>query len=410
MTIVEATMTELNEIPELDELSDNTDEFRLVMREFAETVVRPRVLANDQADAEDFDWDLVRAGHRFGLFRLIVPKEFGGLGCGVLGVAIMMEELAAVDAATALMFGSTMLGQAPVLLSNDRQLQSRFLPLFSGDEPVIACNAITEDQAGCDLLIPEFAEHARDVMTARKDGDHYVLSGRKRFINNAKVSTFGSVYANLEGHDAAHGLTAFMVSLDTEGVERGPVADKMGYRACLGSELIFRDVRVPAENVVGGEGAGVLINVAQMNMARATVAALSTGVARGAFELAKQWCADRIQGGVPLHRHQFSARKLAEMAAKVDASRLLYLDAASLADNELPVPAYKPAVAKLFADQVAIEVATEAMSLMGARGYIREFGMEKYVRESFGARIYEGTPEVLALVITDALYAEDDDF
>ncbi|MEU6561299.1 acyl-CoA dehydrogenase family protein [Nocardia nova] len=397
-------------LSDLREGAEDIDGLRQAIRDFADTVVRPRVLANDAAPAEEFDWELVRAGHALGLFRLVVPKEFGGLGHGVVGVAIMMEELAAVDAATALMFGSTMLGQVPVLLSNDPQLQSRFLPLFAGDEPVLACNAITEDEAGCDLLIPEFSGHAQNVMTARRDGDHYVLNGRKRFINNAIVSTFGSVYANLEGHEGADGLTAFMVDFDSEGVVRGPVADKMGYRACLGSELIFDDVRVPVENVVGGEGAGVIINVAQMNMARATVAALSTGIARGAFELAKDWCAERIQGGVPLYKHQFSARKLAEMASKVEASRLLYLDAAELADNEIPVPAYKPAVAKLFADRVAIEVATEAMSLMGARGYIREFGMEKFVRESFGARIYEGTPEVLALAITEALYSDDDDF
>ncbi|TLG08783.1 acyl-CoA dehydrogenase [Nocardia cyriacigeorgica] len=394
---------------ETESVSAELLEFRGRIREFAEEVVRPRALVNDQAPAEDFDWELVRAGHDLGLFRLVVPKEFGGLGYGVMGVAIMMEELAAVDAATALLFGSTMLGQVPVLLSNDPQLQSRFLPMFAGDEPVLACNAITEDVAGCDLLIPEYAGCAREVMTARRDGDHYVLNGRKRFINNAKVSTFGSVYATIEGVDPADGLTAFMVSFDSDGVQRGPVADKMGYRACLGSELLFHDVRVPAENVVGGEGAGVIINVAQMNMARATVAALSTGIARGAFELARNWCGERIQGGVPLYKHQFSARKLAEMASKVEASRLLYLDAAEVADNEIPVPAYKPAVAKLFADRIAIEVATEAMSLMGARGYIREFGMEKLVRESFGARIYEGTPEVLALAITESLYADDDD-
>jgi len=126
--------------------------------------------------------------------------------------------------------------------------------------------------------------------------------------------------------------------------------------------------------------------------------------------MAVEWCRERVQGGVPLWQHQFSARKLAEMTAKVDAARMLYLKAAYLADNTVPAPAYEPAVAKLFADRIAIEVATEAMGLMGARGYIRDWGMEKYLREALGARIYEGTPEVLALAITESLYAEDDDF
>jgi alkylation response protein AidB-like acyl-CoA dehydrogenase len=182
----------------------------------------------------------------------------------------------------------------------------------------------------------------------------------------------------------------------------------MGYRACLGSELVFEDVRVPAENMIGGEGGGVYINVQQMNMARAAVAAISTGIAAGAFALAKDWAGERIQGGRELWRHQFSARKLAEMSAKIDASRLLYRKAAYITDNELPTPAYEPAVAKLFADRIAVEVAEEAMSLMGARGYLKEHGLERYLRNALGTRIYEGSPEVLALAVTDALYAEDD--
>ncbi|KOG88011.1 acyl-CoA dehydrogenase family protein [Streptomyces varsoviensis] len=383
-------------------------ELRARVREFVDKDVRPRVADNDRAPAEEFDWELVRLGHEAGLLRLVVPKEYGGLGLGVLGVAVALEEIAAACAGTALIFGATLLGQAPVLLSSDPRLQARFLPLFSGDNPVLACNAITEDQAGCDLLIPQNAEHATDVVQARRDGDSYLLTGRKRFITNARLAEFGSVYANIEGHPGATGLTAFIVPLDSPGVTRGPVADKLGYRACLGSELLFDNVRVPAENVVGGEGNGMLINIQQMNMARATVAAISTGVARGAFDLAKDWCAERVQGGVPLHQHQFTARKLAEMTSKVEAARLMYLKAAQAADTEIPAPAYEPATAKLFADQVAIEVAQEAMSLMGARGYLRENAMEKFVRESFGARIYEGTPEVLALAITEALYAEDD--
>jgi alkylation response protein AidB-like acyl-CoA dehydrogenase len=247
-------------------------------------------------------------------------------------------------------------------------------------------------------------------MRARRDGDHYVLDGAKKFITNGKVAHYATVFANIEGNPGASALTCFVVPLDSPGVELGEVADKMGYRACLGTEMTFTGVRVPAENVVGGEGGGVFINIQQMNMARAAVAAISTGVARGALDLAKQWCAERIQGGVPLHRHQFSARKLAEMSMKVDAARLLYLRAAQLADTEIPAPAYEPAVAKLFADQIAVEVAETAMSLMGARGYVRDWGMEKYLREALGARIYEGTPEVLALAITESLYAEDDDF
>lgn len=386
------------------------DTLRAVVRDFVDEHVRPVVARNDRARHDDFDWELVTKGHQLGLFRLVLPTEFGGLGLGIVGVSVAMEEIAAACAGTALIFGATLLGQAPVLLSGDPRLQSRFLPMFAGDEPVLACNAITEDAAGCDLLIPDNAIHAQDVVTARRDGDHYVLNGTKRFITNAMVATFGCVYANIEGKPGASGLTAFIVSLEADGVTRGPVADKLGYRACLGSTLTFDEVRVPAENVVAGEGHGMLINVQQMNMARATVAGLSTGVARAALDLARDWAGQRIQGGVPLWRHQFTARKLAEMAAKVEASRRLYLHAAEAADNAVPAPVLEPGLAKLFADRVAIEVATEAMGLMGARGYLRENGMEKIMRDALGARIYEGTPEVLALALTEAMYEADDDF
>ncbi|MEV1077634.1 acyl-CoA dehydrogenase family protein [Streptomyces sp. NPDC050211] len=391
-------------MPSLFQLPPEVEELRDEVREFARTVVKPRVLDNDLAPADDFDWETVRAGHELGLLRLTIPKEFGGRGMGVLGVAVAMEELASVCASTALIFGASLLGQTSVLFSGDQQLQARFLPPFLGDSPVLACNAITEEIAGCDLLIPEHTELAEDVMTARRSGDHFVLNGVKRFITNGKVAEWAAVFANIEGHPGATGLTVFIVPLDSEGVTRGAVADKMGYRACLGTTLTFEDVRVPEENIVFGEGGGWNYLTVQSNQARSIVAAISTGVARGAFEIAKEWAGERVQAGKPLYEHQFTARKLAEMSTKIEASRLLYLQAAHQADNMLPAPVYGPAVAKMFADRAAIEVSEEAMSIVGARGYCREYGVEKLVRESFGARIYEGTPEVLALAITGALY------
>lgn len=397
------------DLPSIPKVTAEVEALRDSVRSWARTRLAPEVRRLDEAPAEDFDWALVQEGHDLGLTRLVVPKQFGGLGYGEVGVAVALEELAAVDAGFALIYGATMLGQAPVLLSGDPRMQARFLPLFCGDDPVLACNAVTEDQAGCDLLIPESAPYARDVMQAHRDGDHYVLNGSKKFITNGKVATYATVFANLTGHPGASALTCFVVRLDRPGITLGAVADKMSYRSCLGTEMHFKDVVVHEEDLVGGEGGGLYVNLQQMNMARAAVAAISTGVARGALEQAVAWADDRVQGGVPLRQHQFTARKLAEMSAKVDAARLLYLRAAHLADNEIPAPAHEPAVAKLFADQIAIEVTTEAMGLMGARGYLRDHGMEKRLRDALGARIYEGTPEVLALAITQTLY-EDDEF
>ncbi|MEA2299963.1 MAG: hypothetical protein QOE44_498 [Solirubrobacteraceae bacterium] len=392
-----------------DDYPDEVRDVQVLVRDFAQREVAPRALELDAAPAEDFAWDVVQKGHDIGLTRALLPPEYGGLGIGVVGLALAHEELAAACPGVALIFGATMLGQAPLLLSGDPQLQARFLPLFSGDEPVLACNAVCEEDAGLDLVVPENFIHARNVTTIRRDGDEYVINGHKRVITNGKVAAFASVFANMEGAPGATALSCVMVSLDSPGVVRGPVADKMGYRACLGSELFFEDVRVPVENMVGGEGDGGAILVAQGNMARSSVAAISTGVARNAMERAVAWCGQRVQGGDLLYKHQMSARKLAEMTASIDAARLLYLHAANKVDNQLPAPEYEPAVAKFFADRVAIEVAGAALSLMGSRGYVRSYGLEKVLRDSYGARIYEGTPEALALAITNCLYREEDD-
>lgn len=403
-----STMTEIE--LNFDTLPPAVRDFQQLVRSYAREEVAPKALELDLAAADDFDWDLIQRGHELGLTRAIIPVEYGGLGLGVVGVAVAMEELAAACPGVALAFGATMLGQAPVLLSGDPHLQARFLTQFAGDRVVLACNGVAEEDAGTDLVIPENFKHARNVATARREGDSYILNGHKRFITNGKLAVFASIFATMEGTRPDEGLTCFMVPLDSEGVERGPVADKMGYRACLGTELFFRGVRVPAENLIGGEGEGAAINVAQGNMARSTVAAISTGIARSALEHALTWCDERIQGGAKLREHQFTAGKLASMAADVDAARLLYLRAANLVDNQLPAPEYEPAVAKLFADRIAIDVAGKAVALMGSRGFVRSYGVEKILRDSYGTRIFEGTPEALALAVTACLYRSDEDF
>lgn len=384
-------------------------EFHARVRDYARHEVAPLAVDLDLESHDSFAHDLVQSGHDLGLTRAMLPRDQGGLGIGVVGVCLALEEVAAACPGIALAFGATMLAQAPVLLSGDLDLQRRFLSDFSDDRAVLACNAVCEEDAGVDLVIPDNTQYARNISTIRRDGDHYLLDGHKRVITNAAVADFAAVFAKVAGSAADVGLSVIMVPLDGPGVLRGPVADKMGYRNVLGSELTFTDVRVPAGNLVGGEGAGLDILVAQGNMARSSVAAIATGVARHALELAVDFCGERVQGGKLLKDHQMTARKLAEMASKVDAARLFYVHAADRVDNELPAPEYEPAAAKFFADRIAIEVASEGVSLMGSRGYIREFGMEKVLRDAYGTRIFEGTPEALALAITDCLYRKEDD-
>ncbi|NYI05283.1 acyl-CoA dehydrogenase family protein [Allostreptomyces psammosilenae] len=374
------------------------------VREFAETQLRPAAERADDGRG-GFDQRVLDAGHDIGLLRMIVPEEYGGLGHGILGTAVVMEELAAVCANSALVFGANVLAQAAVLLSGNPLLQSRYLTTFADEEPALACNVVTEETTGTtEVVLQGRFALVDDGLVARRDGDHYIINGHKRHVTNGRLASWACVYANLVGRSGSVGLTAFIVPLDAEGVTRSDTPDGPGHGPCLEAHLDFTEVRVPAENVVAGEGNGEHLSALQSNLIRASVAAISTGVARGAFEIAHRWSAHRRLGGLPLFRHQSGARKLAEMSSKIEAARLLYLQAAHQVDNLLPTPSYGPAVAKLFADRIAIEVAEEAMSVLGSRAYARECGLERYVRDAFGTLTHEGTPETLAQEIADALY------
>ncbi|MFD0522097.1 acyl-CoA dehydrogenase family protein [Paractinoplanes durhamensis] len=272
-----------------DEPPRSVRSFVEMVREFAQDVVLPRAIELDQQAADDFDWEVIQAGHDIGLTRALLPRDLGGLGVGVIGVTMAMEELAAADPGIALAFGATMLGQTPVLLTGDPVLQERYLAQFSGPRAVLASNAVAEEEAGTDLVIPQHFADARMRTTLRRVDGGYLLNGHKRFITNGTVAAFAAVYANLEGHPGATGLTCVVVPLDAPGVRRGDVLDKMGYRNCLGGEIWFTDVFVPVEDLVGGECEGTAINVAQGNMARSSVAAISTGIARHALEAAVAW-------------------------------------------------------------------------------------------------------------------------
>ncbi|MFG2049479.1 acyl-CoA dehydrogenase family protein [Micromonospora sp. NPDC048935] len=386
-------------------LNDDEAKTLRAVTEFARDDVAPGAAARDAAATGELDWDTVRRGHSLGLLRMAVPAEIGGLGLSNLAVALVLEELAAADPGMALVFGAAGLFQTPILISGDPRLQATYLSPFLGDEPVLACNAVAEQDNGTDLVLPQQAPYARDMTSARLDGDRYLLNGKKRYITNAPVATYATVLANIEGHAGSTGLTCFVTELNQDGVTRGETHDKVGYRTAPAGELIFQDAIVPAENVVGDPLGGWDLNVAQGNLCRVTCAAVSTGIARHALERALTWATERVQGGRRLVEYQMSARKLADMSARVASARALYLDAVIKADNVLPTPAYEPAVAKLVADRAAIDNADAAMSLIGAQAFQRGDGMDRVLRDAYGPRIYEGSPEALALVITDELIA-----
>ncbi|MFF4418888.1 acyl-CoA dehydrogenase family protein [Streptosporangium sp. NPDC001559] len=375
----------------------------VALGEFARDRVAPTARRRDSAAIGTVDWDLVEEARQLGGLRMGIPEDLGGLGLGNLALGYVMEELAAADPGFALILGATGLFHLPLLLSGDRRLTESYLAPFTGDTVILGCNAVAEELNGMDVVRREHAEYAVDITTARQDGDHYVIRGRKKFITNAPVARFATVMANIEGNPGSTGLTCFVIDLEWDGVVRGETHDKVGYRAAPAGELIFNDVRVPAENVIGDPLGGWDLNVTQGNLCRITCAAISTGIARHSLEHGLQWSTERRQTGKVLYEHQMSARKLADMAARVASSRALWIEAAKKADVTLPVPELEPALAKLVADEAAVFNSNMAMSLLGARSFQRTNDMERILRDSFGPRIYEGSPEALALTITDLI-------
>ncbi|THA83351.1 acyl-CoA dehydrogenase family protein [Streptomyces sp. A0592] len=371
---------------------------------FAREEVAPGAAERDRIEKGQIDWDTVRQGHALGLLRMAIPRDFGGLGLSQLAIALTLEELASADPGMALVFGATGLFQTPLLICENPRLQEKYLPAFLGPEPVLACNAVAEERNGTDLVLPQQAAHAQDMTVARRSGGEYLLTGTKRYITNAPVATYATVMANLDGAPGSTGLTCFVTELEQDGVTRGEIHDKVGYRTAPAGELILDNARVPEENVIGDENGGWDLNVAIGNLTRVTCAAVATGIARHALDRAVAWAGTRRQGGRLLFEHQMSARKLADMSARVSAARALYLDAVLKADTVIPTPAYEPAVAKLVADRAAIDNADAAMSLIGAAAFQREDGMDRVLRDAYGPRIYEGSPEALALVITGELF------
>ncbi|AQT72299.1 acyl-CoA dehydrogenase family protein [Streptomyces sp. fd1-xmd] len=371
---------------------------------FAREEIAPGAAERDRIEKGQVDWDTVRKGHALGLLRMAIPRDFGGLGLSQLAIALTLEELACADPGMALVFGATGLFQTPLLICENPRLQEKYLPAFLGPEPVLACNAVAEERNGTDLVLPQQAPHAQDMTVARRSGGEYLLTGTKRYITNAPVATYATVMANLDGAPGSTGLTCFVTELEQDGVTRGEIHDKVGYRTAPAGELILDNARVPEENVIGDENGGWDLNVAIGNLTRVTCAAVATGIARHALDRALAWAGTRRQGGRLLFEHQMSARKLADMSARVSAARALYLDAVLKADTVIPTPAYEPAVAKLVADRAAIDNADAAMSLIGAAAFQREDGMDRVLRDAYGPRIYEGSPEALALVITGELF------
>jgi acyl-CoA dehydrogenase len=357
-------------------------------REFAEKEMRPKAARYDQG--HDFPEDVMKKAFEVGFLTCTVPSEYGGGGLADLETVLLSEELARGCAGMYTTMMANSLAFTPIVLFGTDEQKKKFFGPFT-KQMAFASYCLTEREAGSDTSAIR--------TTARKVGSEYVLNGSKCFITNGGVASLYVVFANAAPEKGARGLSVFCVPRETPGITVGKVEDKMGQRASNTTELFFEDVKVPAGHLLGREGLGFIIAMRTFDKTRAAVGAAGVGIARAALEYAIDYAKTRVQFGKPIASFQATAFKIAQMAMEVDAARMLVWRAAWLMDQGKPC-GYQSAMAKCFGSDVGMRTALEALQIFGGYGYMKDYPIEKLVRDAKLLQIYEGTNEVQRLVIS----------
>ncbi|NPV82293.1 MAG: acyl-CoA dehydrogenase [Candidatus Aminicenantes bacterium] len=370
------------------ELTEELKALQDMARSFAEKEMRPKAALYDRE--EKFPEEVMQKAFEAGFLTCNVPVEYGGGGLSDLEVAIISEELAWGCAGMYTTMMANSLAFTPIILFGSEEQKQKFLTPFSR-KMAFASYCLTEREAGSDTSAIK--------TIARKDGSDYVINGSKCFITNGGVASLYVVFANAAPEKGARGITAFLVPRETPGVTIGKVEDKMGHRASNTAEIFFEDVRVPAENIIGRVGQGFLIAMRTFDRTRSAVGAAGVGLARAALEYAVDYAKTRVQFGQPIATFQAIAFKIAQMAMEIEAARLLVWKAAWMVDKGLPC-GLNSAMAKCFGSDLAMWASLEALQILGGYGYMKDYPVEKLVRDAKLLQIYEGTNEIQRLVIS----------
>ena len=361
---------------------------RKTVRDYAERELAPH--SREWDERQGFPRDVFERLGGLGLAGACWPEEYGGSGLSTLDWAIVMEELARVDAGVALSLAAHHgLCSAHIHLAGSEEQKRRFLPPLARGEKV-GCWGLTEPGSGSD------AGGMRT--TAARDGEHFVVSGSKNFITNGGIADTAVVMAVTDRSAGKKGISAIVVERGTPGFRAGKKEDKLGVRSSDTSELVFEDCRVPAANLLGREGTGFVDTLRILDKGRVGIAAFSVGIAQAALEASIRYSRERRQFGHPIADFQAVQFKVAEMATRTEAARLLTWRAAALADAGRAHTA-ESSMAKLFASEAAVEIALDAIQIHGGYGYVKEYPVERYLRDAKIGTIGEGTSEVQRLVI-----------
>ena len=381
----------------LDPLGEQQREIRELVRGIARERVAPRAAEIDRS--AEFPWDLVGVFREHGLFGVLFDEEYGGIGESSLMTLVAIEELSKVCATSASIVSVQDLGALGIKLAGSEEQKRRFLPRLASGE-WLAAYALTEPGSGSDS--------AAMRSTARLEGGEYVLNGGKRFITSAGVASVYVVFAKTDPAAGHAGISAFVVQSDAPGFSVGRIEPKMGIKGSTTGEVFFDDCRIPADNRLGEEGDGFKIAMRILDRSRPGIGAQGLGLAQGATDYALDYAKTRVTMGRPIAQHQLIAGMLADMETKCEAARNLLYKVGRMIDEGDTGPELTKlsAMAKLYCTDVAMEVTTDAVQILGGYGYIQEYPVERMMRDAKITQIYEGTNQIQRLVIAREMLKE----
>ncbi len=370
-----------------------------VIKEIAATVAREKILPvrAELDEAQEFPWEIVKVLADSNLFGVYIGEEYGGTGGGVLDLCIAVEELSRVCGGISLCLAATALGTFPLLLFGSEEQKKKYLPAIAAGKRLVAF-ALTESGAGSDAGAIQ--------ATARKDGDSYVLNGTKQWITNGGEAEIYTVVAMTDKSRGSRGASAFIVEKGTPGFDFGKKENKLGIRASATRELVFQDCRIPAGNLLGREGQGFIVAMKTFDASRPGVAAQAVGIAQGALDEAASYARQREQFGKPIISFQGVQFMLADMAIKIEAARSLVYAVARAIDGGEKRISKESAMAKVFASDTAMQVTVDAVQILGGYGYMKEYPVEKMMRDAKITQIYEGTNQIQRTIIASQMVKE----
>jgi len=371
-------------------------EWRDRAREVARRVVLPNAWKYDRL--QQYPWEVKKALAEAGLMRIWIPEEFGGAGAGVLDLCLAVEELSRCCGGVGVLFAVNALGSFPILVGGTEEQKRKYLPAIARGEKLIAFG-LSEKDAGSDA--------GGLACRADPDGDYYVLNGVKKWNTNGPAADINSVFAVTDPSSKSRRISAFLLEKEFPGYKIGYVEDKMGIRCVPVGELELRDCRVHRSQLLGGSpGLGFKHAMMTLDRARPGVAAQAVGLAQGALDFATVYAQERHQFGQPISSFQMVQQMLADMATKVESARALVYAAAKAVDLDAPSLTKYAAMCKVYATDVAMEVTTTAVQVFGGYGYMRDYPVEKYMRDAKITQIYEGTNQIQRLVVARNLIKE----